>query len=123
MLLRLLPLKVIVNGHDIYEFKEKQPLLIYPSGNSTTIEVINGFHISNKITVASKPATLYYEVECRMDDVQLVTGVFIVLLLFAIYIFTGQKLFMILANFPVAIFLYIFYIRKKDFIKIYPLKP
>ena len=46
-----------------------------------------------------------------------------VFLFFVIYIFTGIVFFMLFANLPILIMLFIFYIKRHDFIQVHVLIP
>jgi hypothetical protein len=113
MLLRILPLKIIFNGNQIYDFREKQPVIYNPQSTITTLVVTNGFHNSRTVMVNTKPGTWFYEVECMFDDIQVITGTII----------TGYRFFMIFANLPALIFLFLFYFKRKEFIRVHTLKP
>jgi len=85
--------------------------------------VTNGFHYSRVVTVKCKPGFHFYEVESFIDNIQLLTGLVMTFLFFGIYIFSGAILFMIFANVPLLMMLFIFYIRRKDFIQVHVLTP
>ncbi len=118
ILLRLLPLKVIVNGKNIYEFKEKKPLIIYPESKATEIEVVNGFHKSNTILVQEKTGATFYQVKCRVDNIQFISALLFTLIFFVIFISTGNRLFMIFANIPITVLLFLVYYKRSDFIRL-----
>ena len=112
-----------MNDHDIYEFREKRPVIISCAGNAMKLVVTNGFHYSRVVTVKCKPGFHFYEVESFIDNIQLLTGLVMTFLFFGIYIFSGAILFMIFANVPLLMMLFIFYIRRKDFIQVHVLIP
>ena len=123
ILLRVLKLRIIVNDHDIYEFREKRPVIIPCTGDVTKIVVSNGFHSSRIVTVRSKPGFHFYEVESFIDNIQLLTGLVLVFLFFAVYVFSGIVFFLLFANVPILIMLFLFYIRRHDFIQVHVLLP
>ena len=112
-----------MNDHDIYEFREKRPVIIPGNGNAMKLVVTNGFHSSRVVTIKHRPGFHFYEVESFIDNIQLLTGLVMVFLFFGIFIFTGSFLFMLFANAPIFIVLFIFYIRRKDFIQVHVLVP
>ena len=116
-------MRIVVNDHDIYEFREKRPVIISCSGEVMKLVVTNGFHYSRVVKVKCKPGFHFYEVESFIDNIQLLTGLVMTFLFFGIYIFTGAILFMIFANMPLLMMLFIFYIRRKDFIQVHILIP
>ena len=112
-----------MNDHDIYEFREKRPVIIPCSGNVTKLVVTNGFHYSRVVTVRSRSGFHFYEVESFIDNIQLLTGLVMVFLFFGIYVLSGIVFFMLFANVPILIMLFLFYIRRKDFIQVHVLLP
>jgi hypothetical protein len=122
LLLRILKLRIVVDGHDIYECREKEPAIIPCNRNVTRIVVTNGFHISRVVSVKAKPGIHFYEVESYIDNIQLLSGLFLTLFFFNIYIFTGIRFFMLAANLPILIVLFIFYIKRKTLIQVHLLK-
>ena len=97
--------------------------MINASDPVTKIIITNGFHHSRVVTVKNKPGIHFYEVESGIDNIQLMTGLVMTLLFFIIYIFTGLFFFMLFANTPLLIMLYILYFRRKNFIRVHILKP
>lgn len=65
----------------------------------------------------------FFEVESAIDNIQLLTGLVMTLFFFTIYILSGIFFFMLFANLPLLIMLFIFYIKRNDFIQIHVLKP
>jgi hypothetical protein len=123
LMLRVLDLRVVVNGTNIFECRERQPLVIEGTEPGTTLLVTNGFHYSRELVVPHKPGTHFFEVESFIDDLQLITGLLMVALFFATYILTGVRLFLFLANAPVLVFLFFFYIKRNSFIQVHHLVP
>jgi hypothetical protein len=120
--LRLLKLRVIVNEHDIYELREREPLVILcKDGEVVNIIVTNGFHFSRKIKMRYNTANHFFEVESFIDNIQLLTAAVLTLIFFGVYIFSGVKLFMLFANLPLLIMLFIFYWKRKEFIQVHRL--
>lgn len=119
----MLKLRVVVNESDIYELKEKQPLVITGKPPFTRMVVTNGFHSSRPVKINYREGYRLYEVESAVDNVQLLTGLFMSMLFFFIYIFSGLRFFMLFANIPILIMLYLIYMKRHDFIRIYPINP
>ena len=76
--------------------------------HNITLMVTNGFHHSRVVSVKCKPGIHFYEVESFIDNVQLLTGLAMTLLFFGIYILSGIVFFMLFANVPLLIMLYLF---------------
>ena len=112
-----------MNEKDIYECKEKEVLEIACTGTVTRVVITNGFHSSRVVAIKYKPGILVYEIWSYIDNMQLLTGLAITLGSFCIYIFTGLRFMMLFANLPILIMLFIFYIKRKNFIGISLLKP
>ena len=121
-LLRLLKLHVVVDDHDIYECREREPVVIKCTGEQTRLMVTNGFHSSRVVTVKNNQGTSFFEVESFVDNMQLITGTAFTLFFFFIYILTGLHFFLFFANIPLLVVLYILYVRKRHFILVHPLK-
>lgn len=119
----MLKLRIVVNGNSIYEFREGQPVIIPCTAHVYHIMVTNGFHHSRVLTIYNKPGIHFYEAGSYIDNVQLMTGLIMTLLFFLIYIFSGILFFLLFANIPLFIMLYIFYLKKDAFILLYKLDP
>jgi hypothetical protein len=112
----------VVNDHDIYECKEKEPVIINCSEKVYKIIAVNGFHSSRKLVINNKPGIRIYEIGSYIDNVQLATGLVMTLLFFLIYIFSGILFFLFFANVPLLVMLYIFYVKRGEFIRVNLLK-
>lgn len=112
----------MVNDRDIYECREKKPLVINDTQPGTFFTISNGFHSSRKMTVKRNSGMLFYEVGSFIDNVQLLTGIVLTGLFFLIFIFTGIRLFMIAANLPLLIMFFLLFLKKKDFIQVHRLR-
>ncbi|MFN8243433.1 MAG: hypothetical protein U0X40_05205 [Ferruginibacter sp.] len=121
-LLRLLKLHVVVNDKEIYECREKEPVIIPCREDSIKLVVTNGFHSSRVLQLRRQPGMRFFEVEGFIDNVQLLTGIAIMLFFGMIYIFTGLHFFLFFANIPLLVMLYLLYVRRRHFILIHQLK-
>ena len=118
-MLRLLKIRAIVNKLEIYELKEATPLLIPCNDPITAVVVGNGFHFSRTLEVNNQfQGTFFYQVDCMIDDVNLVYLTCLTVILFGMYLLTDMRGFMLIANFPVLYMLYVFYFQRKGFILI-----
>lgn len=116
-IMRLLPVRVVVNDRDIYPLKEKQPVAITVSSNPVKIMVTNGFHYSKPVLLNTYMQDKYaLQADCLLDDLRLGYGFFLMLLLFGMYWITSMRIFQIAANLPILYMLYLVYFRKKDFL-------
>lgn len=121
LVLRLLPLRAVVNGTDIYPLREKEPVIITSGRHPTTLMVSNGFHYSPTVqldTYANDKLAL--EVDCEIDNFRIGSAVFITFMLFAFYLVTGMRGLQIAANIPLLYLLWYFYFNRKKMIVIRP---
>lgn len=120
--MRVLKLRIVVNDHDIYECRERTPVVVRDNQPGTFFSVTNGYHTSRKLFVKKENGISFYEISSYIDNMQLITGIVLVLLFFLIYILTGIRLFMLAANLPLlALFLLLFF-RRKELIQVHRLK-
>ena len=118
-MLRLLKIRAIVNKADIFELNEAQPLTIPCNDSITTVVVGNGFHFSRTLEVSRQfTGTLFYQVDSRIDDINLLYLIFLTLLFFGMFLLTEMRGFMIIANLPLLYLLYVLYFMRKNFILI-----
>jgi len=122
-LLRLLSLRIVVNETEIYECKEKLPVIIKTGTTATHFVVSNGFHISRVVRVSDKPGPHFYEVESCLDNIQLITGILVSLLFFIIYILSGLQFFLLIANLPLLTMVYLMFVLRHKFIRVYSFDP
>lgn len=64
----------------------------------------------------------FYEIGSYIDNMQLITGIVLVLLFFMIYILSGIRFFMIAANLPLLVLFLLLFFRRTDFIQVHRLK-
>jgi hypothetical protein len=83
----------------------------------------DGFHFTRPLKLVYKEPSYYkFRVDCVIDDLQLLGGAFVLILLYLLGFFTGV-FFLKLASFaPIILFLIIYYINRKDFIRITPVR-
>ena len=118
-MLRLLKIRAIVNRSEIYELNEATPLVIPCNDRITTVVIGNGFHFSRTLEVNKQfQGTFFYQVDCIIDDVNLVYLTCLTIILFGMFLLTHMRGFMLVANFPVIYMLYVFYFQRKGFILI-----
>jgi hypothetical protein len=119
----LLALRIVVNGNEIYECREQQPLVIKVGSTNTQFVVSNGFHVSRIVKVSDKPGPHFYEVESCIDNIQLITGFLVSLLFFIIYILSWLHFFLLIANLPLLTMVYLLFVLRHKFIRVYSFDP
>ena len=117
--MRLLNVHVIVNEKDIYPLKQKQPITIPLTGYPLRIVVSDGFHITPTVVLGCNGLFhCYYKVGCAIDDAQLVSGCIVLFLLYGVGYISDVHILMLSSLIPIFYFLYLYYINRKDFIRI-----
>jgi hypothetical protein len=120
-LLRLLKLRLIVNGMHIYPLQRNTPVRVVVSTNPSKIVVSDGFHITKPMQVTyADQRTYYYNIGCAIDNDLLVGGMIFMLMLFSMGATSGFLLLEFLSLSPVIYILVLYYIKRKDFIQIQP---
>jgi len=121
LLLRLLKLRVVVNGHSIYTLVRNKPVVIDMPTNPTKLVVTDGFHITNPLNVTyAKNHARYFTIVCIIEDVQLIVGFILTLVLYAMGLTSGIIFLRLLSVLPIFYFLFLYYIKRKEFIRIQP---
>jgi hypothetical protein len=110
-----------VNGHYIYPLIRNKPVVIDMPTNPTKLVVTDGFHITNPVNVTySKGYTRYFTIVCIIEDAQLIVGLILVIVLYAMGFTSGIVFLQLLSMAPVLYFLFVYYIKRQKFIRIQP---
>jgi hypothetical protein len=121
LLLRFFKLRLIVNGSNIYSLVKGQPIVVNIPTNPSRIVVTDGYHITQPFEIEySHNRTYYYKIGCGIEDDQLIFGTVIIILLYAMGSTSGMILLQLLSLAPIFYFLFLYYINRKEFIKIRP---
>jgi hypothetical protein len=119
--LRLLKLRVVVNGHSIYPLVRNKPVVIDMPTNPTKLVVTDGFHITSPLNVTyAKNYARYFTIVCIIEDAQLIIGFILTLILYAMGLTSGIIFLRLLSVAPIFYFLFLYYIKRKEFIRIQP---
>ena len=118
-LINFLNIRVIVNGNDIYTLIPQKPVLIPLATNSAKLVATDGFHYTKTLNLTLPfPQTCQVKVECAIDNNLLITGV-VLLVMFALVGVVSDLVFLRLLSFvPVLYFLFLYYIHRREFIRI-----
>lgn len=123
MLLSFLKVRVIVNNKDIYLLSHDQPVIIPVNLNNPKVVVTDGFHFARPMELSyDGPGYYRFNVECAINDLQLLGGAFLLILFYLWGFFTGWFLLKAASFIPLLIFIFRYYIRRKQFIKLTPVK-
>jgi hypothetical protein len=123
VLLSFLKVRVIVNNRDIYQLSDSQPVIIPVEINYPKLVVTDGFHFAKPMELSyDGPGYYRFNVECAINDLQLLGGAFF-LVLFYLWGFISGWFFLKAAAFvPILLFIFLYYIKRKQFIKLIPVK-
>jgi hypothetical protein len=105
----------------LYALIRNKPVVVNIPANPSRIVVTDGFHITSPVEISfSQKRTYYLKVVCAIEDDQLVVGLVIMFLLFAMGTTSGMLLLQLLSLAPVVYILFRYYIARKNFIRIKP---
>jgi hypothetical protein len=90
-------------------------VLISLPANPSEIVITDGFHYSKKLEVVH---THYLKIECAIDDSQLIVGIIILFIIYAAGLTSGILFLKVLSFLPVFYFLFLYYINRKEFLRI-----
>lgn len=111
----------MVNGHNIYSLVRNKPIVIDMPTNPTKLVVTDGYHITDPLNVTySRNYTRYFTIVCVIEDAQLIIGFILTLVLYAMGFTSGILFLQLLSTAPVFYFLFLYYIRRREFIRIQP---
>jgi hypothetical protein len=98
-----------------------KPVVIDMPTNPTRLVVTDGYHITSPMDVTySRKYTRYFTIVCAIEDAQLIIGFVLTLILYAMGYTSGIILLQLLSIGPVLYFLFLYYIKRKEFIRIQP---
>ena len=119
LLLKLLPLRVIVNGKYIHSLKGTRPIVIDMPTNPTRFVVSDGFHITQPFDLNyGQKSTSFLHISCKIEDGQILAGLALVILLYAMGATSGYTFLQALSLMPIGYFLYLYYGRRNKFIRV-----
>lgn len=119
LLINFLNIRVIVNGKDIYTLPPDKPVIIPLSEKKATLVATDGFHITKPLDLNYHlPHTYHLKVVCAIDNNLLLTGVVLLLLFSMVGLISDIPILRILSVVPILYFLFLYYIKRKEFIRI-----
>ncbi len=120
-LMKFLAVRVIVDSRDIYPLLTNKPVVIPVASNHPSIIATDGFHYTKPLELIYREPSYYrFRVTCAIDDLQLLGGSFLLILFYLLGFLTGFFLLKILSFVPLLWFLVVYYINRKQFIRIVP---
>jgi len=120
-LLSFLRIRAIVNGKEIYPLPDSNPVVITVSNNNPKVVITDGFHFTKPMELVFHHLnTYYFKVVCVIDDMQLLAGSMLLIVLYLLGFFSGFLILKLVSFLPILYFLFLYYINRKDFIQITP---
>jgi hypothetical protein len=119
LLINFLNIRVIVNGKDIYTLPPDKPVVISLSENKAKLVATDGYHITKPLELSYHlPHTYYLKVICAIDNNLLITGVVLLIIFSLVGLISNITFLQVLSFVPVLYFLFLYYINRREFIKI-----
>jgi hypothetical protein len=123
VLLSFLKIRVVINNKDIYPLQNDQPVIIPVDINYPRIVVTDGFHFTKPLElVYEEPSYYRFNVACAINDLQLLGGAFFLVLFYLLGFLTGLFFLKLVSFVPIILFLFVYYINRKEFIRIIPVR-
>lgn len=119
-MLRFLKLRLIVNGMHIYPLRKNKPVFVTMPTNPSRIVVTDGFHVSRPMECPHRRRTGYFTIACAVDNDLLVGGAIFMLMFFAMGATSGVLALQVFSLLPLLYVLFLYYIRRREFIQIRP---
>lgn len=118
-MLRFLKLRAIINNKDIYPLLNRKRIIIPVEKSNFSIVITDGFHITRPLLLSyDQPGYFNFEVTCIVDDLALLGGAFILIVFYLLGLLTGFLILKLLSFLPVICFLFFYYIKRKDFLRL-----
>lgn len=117
-------MRAIADETRIFHLEENEPQVINCLQTETTLVITNGFQSSKKIKLKYEAGSSYFfKINAVMDNMALLVTAGISVLLFIAYIISSVKLLLIIANVPLLVIVYFFFINPKGCIELKNWKP
>lgn len=120
MLLRFLKLRLVVNGMHIYDLRKNKPVLVSMPTNPSRIVVTDGFHITQPLELKYRQHISCFHIVCAVDNDVLIGGLIFMLMFFSMGASAGVFVLQLFSMLPAAYVLFLYYVRRKEFIQIRP---
>ncbi len=105
----------------IYALMQNRPVVINLQTNPSKLVVTDGFHITAPLQITYSPKrTYYFTIACIVENDVLVGGFIFMLILFFMGFSSGLIFLQLLSVSPVLYLLFLYYIKRKEFIQIRP---
>ena len=112
-----------MNGMHIYSLQKGQPVVVNMPTNPARIVVTDGYHITGPVQISYSPQrTHYFTIACVVENDVLVGGGIFMMLLFFMGLTSGLFVLQLLSMSPIFYLLFLYYVKRKEFIQIRRLK-
>ena len=119
--MNFLNVRLIVNGKNIYSLPKNKAVFIPLKENHLEVVATDGFHITSPLQLSfQKQSTLQLQVACAIDDNLLITGLTLLIIFSLVGLISDIFLFKILSFIPVFYFLFFYYVKRREFIRVVP---
>ncbi|HEX2533094.1 MAG TPA: hypothetical protein VHK69_05135 [Chitinophagaceae bacterium] len=123
-MLRLLKVRLIVDGKAIYMLPRKRPIVIDLDGHQSRLVVTNGFHCTQELQLPEYPAASgYFLVTCTLSNNLLAACGLLLGVFYLVGLLSDILLVRLLSFLPLLYFLYHFYLNRKCFLVIRAIGP
>ncbi|MBA2745898.1 MAG: hypothetical protein H0U44_06715 [Flavisolibacter sp.] len=110
-----------MNGTQIYALVKDKPIVVRMPTNPSRIVVTDGFHITHPLEISySLKRTYYFKIVCGIENDQLLVGLILAAIVYMMGLTSGILFLQLLSITPILYFLFIYYIKRKEFIQIRP---
>jgi hypothetical protein len=121
VLLNFLRIRAVVNGKEIYALSNKKPIVITVMQNNPKVVITDGYHITKPLELIYHHLnTYYFKVICVIDNMQLLAGAMLLIILYLVGIYSGIFIIKLSSTLPIFYFLFFYYVNRKDFLQITP---
>lgn len=109
----------MVNGMHIYSLQKGQPIVVTMPTNPARIVVTDGYHITGPVQITYLPQRKhYFTIACIIENDVLVGGGILMTLLFFMGLTSGLLVLQLISMSPIVYLLFLYYIKRKEFIQI-----
>jgi len=118
-MLSFLKIRVVVDSTEIYPLLNDQPVVIPVNDDHPKVVVTDGFHFTKPLElIYNEPSYYNFQIACAINDLQLLGGFFLLIFFYLFGFLTDFFLLKVVSFAPIVYFLFLYYINRKEFIRI-----
>ncbi len=119
LLLRLLKLRIIVDGMFIYPLEKNSPISVNVKSARPRLVITDGFHYTKSLEIVLNHMQVpYYTVACVIEDEQLLFGALLLVLFYTAGITSNLLVLKLLSFLPLVFFLLRYYQKRDSFLQL-----